>query len=170
MVDEPLDACSRTDVDGERPSRNNKRKSSQACSYPNKKDGFIVRNARERYVIGVLAAVVFMVIYFFTEEEENEEEWELEEENGEEEEEKEEDVEEEEEEDKEGDKEEEEEDEDSRADLLGAAVDLFRATKAWAERELGSESTNCEEILGMLWLIPGYDEVVKAKHEAVKAK
>jgi hypothetical protein len=62
MADEPSDTCSRTDGDGVRAGRNNKRKSSRACSYLNKKDGLVLRNARERYVISVFAAVVFMLI------------------------------------------------------------------------------------------------------------
>ena len=66
MADEPSDACSRTDGGGVRAGRNKKRKSSRACSYPNKKDGLVLRNARERYVISFFAVVVFMLIYIFT--------------------------------------------------------------------------------------------------------
>ena len=83
MADEPSDACSRTDGGGVRAGRNKKRKSSRACSYPNKKDGLVLRNARERYVISVFAFVVLLLIYFFTEydeeesDEEEEEEYEL---------------------------------------------------------------------------------------------
>uniref|UniRef100_A0A0A9TSR6 Uncharacterized protein n=1 Tax=Arundo donax TaxID=35708 RepID=A0A0A9TSR6_ARUDO len=199
MADKPSDACSRTDGDGARPSRNNKRKSSRVCSYPDKKNGFIVSKERERYVIGVFAAVVFMLIDLFTEEEEEEEEWELwekgreeeeeekeeeegdeedGEEQGEEEEEKEEEEEEEEEEDEEEEEEEEQSDEveskeegdDLRADLLGGPVDIFRATQAWAKRELGPENANYKGILGMLRLIPGFDEELKAVQKAAKAK
>jgi len=83
MADEPSDACSRTDGGGVRAGRNKKRKSSRACAYPNKKDGLVLRNARERYVISVFAFVVLLLIYFFTEydeeesDEEEEEEYEL---------------------------------------------------------------------------------------------
>ncbi|CAL4903731.1 unnamed protein product [Urochloa decumbens] len=138
MADEPSDACSRTDGDGVRAGRNNKRKSSQACSYPNKRERFIIRNARERYVISVFAAVVCVLIYVFTEYDDEEEE--------------------------------EDEDDESHAELLKVTVDCFIAAKAWAELKLGTENANIKQILGMLRFLPGYDEAVKARQEAVKAK
>ncbi|PUZ63310.1 hypothetical protein GQ55_3G057700 [Panicum hallii var. hallii] len=159
MADEPSDACSRTDGDGVRAGRNNKRKSSRACSYLNKKDGLVLRNARERYVISVFAAVVFMLIYIYlyqddeeeeSDEEDGEEEGEVEGGDGEEEEEEEED---------EGEGEEEEEDDDeAHAELLEVTADCFIAAKAWAERELGPGNANIEQILGLLRFLPGYEE------------
>lgn len=146
LYDEPSDACSRTDEDGAKGSWDNKRKSTQACSYPNKKHGFVIKNEWECFVICVFAAVVLILIYLFTEEDEEEDE-------------------------EEGDDEDEDEDKEARADLIKVTVDCFIATKAWAELELGPGNTNIEEILGMLRLVPGYDEAaVKAKQEATKAK
>ncbi|KAG0514206.1 hypothetical protein BDA96_08G082300 [Sorghum bicolor] len=72
--DEPSDACSRTDEDGAKGSWDNKRKSTQACSYPNKKHGFVIKNEWECFVICVFAAVVLILIYLFTEEDEEEDE------------------------------------------------------------------------------------------------
>ncbi|CAD6268004.1 unnamed protein product [Miscanthus lutarioriparius] len=138
MADEPSDACSRTDEDGVRGSWNNKRKSTHACSYPNKKHGFVIRNEWECYVICVFAAVVLILIYLFTEgedeedhEEDREEEGEVSEEDRDvEEEAKEEEEGEEEEDEEEGDDEDnEDEDEEARANLLKVVVDCFIATK-----------------------------------------
>lgn len=136
MEDEPSDACSRTGECGAKGSLNKKRKSTQACSYPNKKDGLVIRSEQERYVISVYAAIVGILIYFFIEEDEEDHE----------------------------------EDEEARAHLLKAVVDCFKATKAWAELQLGPGNTNIEQILGLLRFVPGYDEAVKAKQEATKAK
>ncbi|TKW25140.1 hypothetical protein SEVIR_3G096300v4 [Setaria viridis] len=158
MADEPSDACSRTDGDGVRAGRNNKRKSSQACSYR-----FIIRNERECYVISVFAAVVFLLVYLFTEYDDEEE---SDEEDGEEEGERcEEDGKEEDEEEEGNDEGEEEEDGEAHAELLKVTVDCFIATKAWAELELGSGNANIKEIVGMLRFIPGYDEAVKARQD-----
>ena len=136
MADEPSDACSRTDGGGVRAGRNKKRKSSRACSYPNKKDGLVLRNARERYVISVFAFVVLLLIYFFTE----------------------------------YDEEESDEEEEEEYELLKVTVDCCIAAKAWAERQLGPGNANIEKILGMLRFLPGYEEAVRARQEAVKAE
>ena len=136
MADEPSDACSRTDGGGVRAGRNKKRKSSRACAYPNKKDGLVLRNARERYVISVFAFVVLLLIYFFPE----------------------------------YDEEESDEEEEEEYELLKVTVDCCIAAKAWAERQLGPGNANIEHILGMLRFLPGYEEAVRARQEAVKAE
>ncbi|KAL6641729.1 hypothetical protein ACP70R_019910 [Stipagrostis hirtigluma subsp. patula] len=172
MADEPSDTCSRTDGDRARDSRVNKRKSSRACQYPNKKGGFVITKAWEHFVVCAFAAIAFMVIYVFTEEDEEEveegggEEGEEEEEDGEDEEEDESQEDDEE----EGDEEEEEgeeEDGDDRAELLEVTVDCFIAAKNWAECQLGPGNANIEKILCMLrsffQTVPGYEEAVKAK-------
>ena len=151
---------------------------------PNKKDGLVLRNARERYVISVFALVVLLLIYIFTkdDEEENDEEGIIIEiirtvskikQDGDEVEEGEAEGEDGEEEEEEGDDEgeEEEDDDEAHAELLEVTVDCFLAAKAWAERKLGPGNANIEHILGMLRFLPGYEEaVIRARQEAVKAE
>lgn len=68
MADEPSDACSRTGEGGAKGGRNNKRKSTQACSYPNKKYGSETREEREDYVVSVFTCVALVLVYLVIEE------------------------------------------------------------------------------------------------------